>query len=114
MSILFFLHLSVVLFSQSADALRYDIARWVEALLPEYQSVGELHLERTRIIPKMRRVEIYLNGSASYLLYRRDFVNRLYTEAKSLVHRVYPKYDVVIYADKKELSFYIPNSCRTS
>lgn len=114
MSILFFLQMSVVLFSQSADALRYDIARWVEALSPEYQSVGELHLERTRIIPKMRRVEIYLNGSASYLLYRRDFVNRLYTEAKSLVHRVYPKYDVVIYADKKELSFYIPNSCRTS
>lgn len=104
----------MIVFAQSADVLRCNIARWVETIKPEYQQVGELRLERTRILPKRRCVEIYLNGSASYLLYREDFVNRLYKEAKSLVHRVYPNYKVVIFADKKELSFYVPNYCRRS
>ena len=111
--LLFVLLLSLSVYSQSvADVLRSDIARWVETLKPDYQQVGELRLERTRILPKKHSVEIYLNGAASYLLYRDTFINRLYKEAKTIVHRVYPKYDVVIYADKKELSFYIPNNCR--
>ena len=114
MFISFFLSFSLIVFAQSADVLRCNIARWVETIKPEYQQVGELRLERTRILPKRRCVEIYLNGAASYLLYREDFVNRLYAEAKSLVHSVYPKYEVVIFADKKELSFYIPNFFRQS
>ena len=61
--LLFILLLSSSVYSQSgADVLRSDIARWVEALKPDYQQVGELRLERTRILPKKHSVEIYLNG----------------------------------------------------
>ncbi len=107
--------MSLSSFAQQANALRSDVAHWVEETLkPFYRSVGDLRLERTRILPKSSRVEIYLNSTASYLLYRDDIVQWLYAQADSVVHRVYPKYDVVIFSDKKRIEFFVPNYCRTS
>lgn len=106
----------VQLAAQQADALRENIAKWVEVLKPMYASVGDVRLERTRILTKSSVVEVYLNGAASYMLYRESMVDSLYASARAIVHRYYPRYQVVIYADKKRLEFYVPNAerCRLS
>lgn len=97
------------LFADSATEAKQNIKTWVETYQHNHPEKGIFEMQKVLINTKNKTIDIYLNATFSYLLLRTDIICQMKQEVRNIIPSCYKDFELRLYADKKELGFYIPN-----